>query len=418
MDLARSIALRYLFSKKSHSAVNVISAISVGGVAVATAAIVIVLSVFNGFSDLAVAHFSRIDPDLLVTPARGKTIARADSMAGRLAALEDVAAATPVLTERGLLTAGDRQTGVVFTGVDRGYEAVTGISDAIIDGTYTPSPPENEGLAEPLHASVGVASHLGIYPGSGATLYVPRRVGRINPANPAASFSAAPLVVNGVIQIDQMEYDADHIVVPLVTARRLLHYDDGEASAICVAARDGDVTAARRAVSAALGPDFTVADRYAQHASSYSMIAVEKWVTFLMLIFILVIAAFNIVSTLSLMVIEKRDNMDTLRFLGAPRGLVRRVFMVQGAVITIIGGVIGVVLGIALALAQQWGGFIRLAGDPGRLAVSVYPVRVAPGDVAAVLAMVVALSCVTALITLLFTCRYSTFVNSSSLCKQ
>ncbi len=404
--LPLKIALRYLLSKKSHSAVNVISAISVAGVAVATAAIVVVLSVFNGFSELAASHFSRIDPDLLVSPASGKVISNADSIAERIAALYEIEHAMPSLEERGLLIAGESQLAMVFKGVRNDYGMVVDIDSVITDGIFAAPLPQ---YPAPALTAVGVAARMGLQPGTmGLELYVPRRIGRINPANSAGAFESLPLIVTGVTQIDQIEYDADHIVVPLDSARRILAYENSEATAIELrCAANIDISDATKAVSTLLGDGFTVDDRNRQQLESFRMIAIEKWVTFVMLIFILIIAAFNIISTLSLMVIEKRDNMDTLRALGASRSLVRRIFMIQGAVITAVGGLAGCMLGIILSLAQQWGGFIKLAGDPSKMTISVYPVKVELIDIVAVIAIIALVAVLTSQITRLFSRKIS-----------
>lgn len=401
--LSLKIALRYLVSKKSHAAVNVISAISVAGVAVATAAIVVVLSVFNGFSDLAKSHFSDIDPDLLISPASGKVIAEADSLAKALRVVDGVAATAPTLTERGLLVAGEAQLGVVFKGVSPDYGKVIDL-DRVAEMTSAVYPEylgENEVISD---MAIGVASRLNLRPGvDHVELYVPRRVGRINPANPAGAFFSQGMVLRNVLAVNQMEFDADHIIIPLDAARALLAYDS-EASNIEIKLKEGVSDAAvAKVLRQRLGDEFVVATQIEQHAESYKMIAVEKWVTFAMLIFILVIAAFNIISTLSLMVIEKRDNMATLRFLGASKATVRAVFMWMGAIITLAGGLIGMTLGIALSLAQQYGGFIRLSGDPDALTVDTYPVHVEPLDILTVLVLIIAMSLITSLITRLFT---------------
>lgn len=399
--LSARIAARYLLSRKSHAAVNVISVISVAGVAVATAAIVVVLSVFNGFADLAASHLSLVDPDLMITPAQGKTIARADSLARAIEATEGVRAAMPSLTERGLLVDGERQVAVVFKGVTPDYGRIVD-TDAIMSAGAFESDTTGYGEA-PAQLSVGVASRLGLRPGlSRPELYVPRRVGRINPANPAGAFRSQPLVVTGTIQIDQLEYDTDHMLVPLADARALLEYDDDEATAVEVAT-EGDAKVVGRRLQEALGDGYVVAGRAEQHAESFRMISIEKWVTFVMLAFILVIAAFNIISTLSLMEIEKRDNMATLRYLGATRGMVRGVFMLQGAMITVAGGIAGCVAGLALALAQQYGKFIRLGGDPSQMTIDVYPVRTEATDILAVMAIIAVVAALTSLITRLFT---------------
>ncbi len=405
--LPLAIASRYLLARKSHSAVNVISAISVAGVAVAVAAMVVVLSVFNGFSDLARAHFSILDPDVTVMPAQGSVISSADSLAAVLASRPDVAAAVPVLEQRGLLVNSDNQTAVVFKGVPHHYSDVVNTEPAAVAASvYTDEfAPDGSGITD---VSVGVANRLEIVPGmTGLQLYVPRRAGRINPANPAGAFFSASLTAGRVLQVDQMEFDADHIYIPLETARDILQYTD-EASYIELRAQEG-VSPEKLAseLRATLAPEYKALPVSELHSQSLMMISVEKWVTFSMLVFILLIAAFNIVSTLSLMVIEKRDNMATMSFLGAPRAQIRAIFMWMGAIITIAGGCFGILLGAVLSLAQQWGGFIHLSGDPAQLTVDVYPVRLAAGDVLAVAAIVFAVAALAAAVTRLFTRKYN-----------
>ncbi len=406
MNLPLAIASRYLLARKSHSAVNVISAISVAGVAVAVAAMVVVLSVFNGFSDLARAHLSVLDPDVIVAPARGNSIAAADSLASVIAHRDDVEAASAVLQQRGLLVGGDRQAAVIFKGVPEGYSSVVNIDTATVaSSAFTGQfAPDGSGITD---VAVGVANYLELIPGtSGLTLYVPRRLGRINPANPAAAFMSQQLTAGRVFQVDQMEIDADHIYVPLDAAREALQFYDGEASAIEVRARGVSPEHLARDLQTSLGDDFTVTPRSALHSASLMLVSVEKWVTFAMLGFILLVASFNIISTLSLMVIEKRGNMATLIFLGASRRMARSVFMWMGALITMAGGVCGIVLGVTLSLAQQLGGFIRLSGDPSQLTVDVYPVRVAIGDVGAVLLITLGVAMLAALVTRLFTRKF------------
>lgn len=407
--LALRIALRYLRAKKSHNAVNVISLISLGGVAVATAAIVIVLSVFNGFNDLAAAHLSAMDPELKVLPAQGKVFPAADSLATLLAARPEIAAATPVLEERALLVGQAGQMPVVLKGVDPAcYPSVVAINATVIDGQpIAPESPEAAAIPAPMHIAVGVAVETGLRPGpdTGASLYAPRRRGRINPANPAASYRRADFTVAGVFRIEQPEYDADHVIVPLDDARRLLDYTAGEASALELRPAPGtSVSEAIAATEAALGPDFRILTRLQQQEAAFRMIAIEKWMTFIMLIAILLIATFNILSTLSLLVIEKRDDAATIRALGAPAGLVSAVFRWEGALITASGGLAGIVLGSALALGQQAFGWIRLAGDPALLSTDAYPVRLAPWpDLAVVAAAVALIAAAVALASRLFT---------------
>lgn len=391
--LAFRIALRYLFTPKSHRAVNIISIISMAGVAVATMATIVVLSVFNGFTGLAESRLGRIDPELKVVPAKGKVFADADSLAAAIATLPGVSQALPVLVERGLVVAGDAQLPVRLMGADFDDDITGSFESTIIDGVYATDALVADDSIAAAQISVGVAMQTGLRPADGniASIYVPRRKGRINTANPAAAYRRLPMAVSGVFQIDQPEYDNDYLVVPLGALRSLLEYNDAEASAINVTCAPGaGVDVVQKRIEAFVGSDFRVLPRQMQQADTFRMIAMEKWITFLMLVFILLIASFNIVSTLSLLIIEKRSNMETLRALGAPRHAVVNVFVHLGTLITSFGGVAGLVLGVVLAAAQQHFGFIKLDGDPAALSVDSYPVHLLWSDVAIVAAAVLA----------------------------
>lgn len=405
------IALRYLFAPKSHRAVNVISVISIAGVAVATMAIVVVLSVFNGFTSLAGDRLGRIDPDLKVVPLEGKAFAQADSLAAAIAALDGVASAMPVLAERALLVAPDHQQPVRLIGIDPVEYGAEGIDSMLIDGVYATHAVIGPDTIAAVQLSVGVALNSRLRPGddSRASVYVPRRVGRINPANPAAAYRNMPVVVSGVFQIDQPEYDNDCVFVPLDPLRRLLEYTGDEASSIDISVASGArLPAVQAAVESIAGAAFAVLTRDRQQADTFRMIAIEKWVTFLMMVFILLIASFNIVSTLSLLVIEKRDNMLTLRALGASQGAVRAVFAWLACLITAAGGVVGAVLGVGLSLLQEHFGLIKLDGDPSALSVDAYPVHLEWGDVGLVLVTVVAVGVAIAALTRIFTRKINT----------
>lgn len=381
------IAVRYLLSRKSMGAVNVISRISVAGVAVATAATLCVLSVFNGFSELAASRLSKLDPELRIEPAEGKTIADADSLAAAIGALEGVSRAIPVVEERALAVYDGRQMPVTMMGVADSFGDMTAIDDIIIDGEYL----QADGDYCCATLSVGSAISLAARPGFRAMLrlYVPRRRGRVNPANPLASFRADSLIVSGVYELEQSEYDADRVIVPLQVARRLLDYTT-EATAIAVGTGRSDASATASRLRAALGPDFIVKNRLQQQEQSFRMIAVEKWITFVMLAFIVVVASFNVVSTMSMLIIEKRDNMATLSAMGATPRMIRGIFMWESWLISLAGGLAGIALGVALCLAQEWGGFIKLGGDPSQLSVTVYPVSLSGADIIVVLAMTAA----------------------------
>ncbi len=378
--LSLRVALRYLFSRKSHGAVNIISAVSVGGVAVAAAAMIVVMSVFNGFSQLAESKLARIDPDLAVVPVRGKVFAGSDSLAALLRGVPGVASAEPVLVEQAFASVGEKQMPVTLRGVTPAGMTDSGMGDAVIDGVMVPA---DSSLAL---LSVGVAMGLNIRPGDNLPIKIfePRRLGRVNPSNPATAFRADSLAVGGVLQIEQEEYDRDLLVAPLPMVRRLLDYYDGEASMLAVMVAPGaDVKTVRAAIGPLLPPSLTALDRREQQADAFRMIEVEKWITFVMLAFILAVASFNIVSTLSMLVIEKEPNMAVMKAMGGSRRFVSSIFANQGWLVTLAGGAIGLFLGSVLVLCQEHFGWVKLqAADPSLLAIDAYPVCLDFGDVA------------------------------------
>lgn len=395
--LSLRIAWRYLFAKKSHNAVNIISMVALCGVAVAAMAMVAVMSVFNGFTDLAAARLSSLDPPLLAVPTAGKVIENADSLAYRLESLPEISTVLPVVEEQGLAIYGDRQMAVTLVGVAPAWNATLPVGNVVIDGADLTDDPDGDMAT----MSVGVAARLGAHPDRyrSVAVYVPRRLDRYNPANPLAAFRTDSLRVSAVYRTDQSELDEDRLVMPLARLRRLLDYTQAEASSLMIFPADGVSTSkALEAASQATG--LRVLTRQQQHGDTFRMIEIEKWISFLMLAFILVIASFNIISTLSLLIIEKEDSISILYAMGAARRTVNRIFVVQGWLISIFGGLAGVVTGSLLVLAQQWGGFIRLGGDPAQMSITVYPVRLDPIDLAEVIAVVAVVGLVTGLVTL------------------
>lgn len=386
------IAARYLLARKSHNAVNVISLVAMSAVAVAVAAMVCVLSVFNGFREVAAGRLSSLDAQLAVLPAEGAVIADADSLAGVISGIDGVAVATPVLEEQGLAVYGERQMAVTFVGVEPEWRKVTGIDSIIIDGSSA---------IGQAWLGVGPAVKLGARPGYQSILnvYFPRRVGRINPAAPLTAFRSAKIYVGAVWQAQQNELDADRIVIPLGHMRELLDYTGAEASEIAVSLTPGaSEKAVRQAIARAV--PLPVASRLERREASFRMIEIEKWLTFVMLAFILLIASFNIISSLSMLIIEKRESSAILSAMGMSRRRIDSIFVIQGFLITLAGGVIGIILGAALTLAQQWGGFIQLNGDHSHMSLTTYPVALDPGDLVAVFAVVAVTGLLTGLTTL------------------
>lgn len=395
------IAIRYLFSKKTHNAVNVISLISLAGVAVATMAIVCVLSVFNGFSDLSAAHLSLLDPDLKITPLEGKSISSVDSLIYEIEQIDGVDVAIPTIEEQALAIYGDRQMPVMIKGVPSEYENTTDIKSIVIDGDFCLT----DSIASYATLSVGAAIGLGATPSFYRYLgiYMPKREGRVNVANPMTAFRSDSLIVAAVYQVAQAEYDTDMVMLPFDNAARLLDYDD-EATAIEVKLKSSaNLSKVTPQMQTILGDGFVVKDRLRQQEQSFRMIEIEKWITFLMLAFILIIASFNIISTLSMLVIEKSENIYTLHSLGATSTMISRIFMLEGWLISIVGGIAGIIIGVILTLAQQWGGFIKLSGDPSALSIDHYPVRLDVMDLFVVMGLVIVIGFFTAQITALFT---------------
>lgn len=399
--VALRIALRYLLSKKSHTAVSVISVISVAGVAVAAMALVCILSVFNGFVDLSMAQSSALSPDLRIEPVAGKTIANGDSLAKALRAIAGVAYAEPVVEERALAICGDKQMPVLLKGVADSYARMSAIESVVKeDGAFTL---HDNRLGDMATLSVGVALTLEARPTllSRVQLYVPRRAGRINPAVPATAFRGDTLTVGGVYQTEQAEVDADGIIVPLAVARKLLDYASQASSIEISLNSSADPDRIASYLTETLSPNLIVKNRIAQQQASLRMIAVEKWVTFCMLAFILVIASFNVVSTLCMLIIEKDANIRTMFALGASRSLVARIFMYEGWLISLVGGLAGAIVGAVLCLVQQLTGIVKLGGNHEVMTTDAYPIRLECGDVLAVLALVAVVGLITSVLTAL-----------------
>lgn len=402
-----AIAWRYMRSRRSHSAVRAISIVAVCGVAVATAAIVCVLSVFNGFRDIIGNRLDTLTPDVIVTPATGKVFTDVDSLIRLIVAIDGVEVATPTLTDNALALYNGREMPVTLKGVD--YDAwrkVTAADSIIADGGSIPTSASYSSETEVNDAviSIGTAAQLGVTPtDTRILLFVPRREGRVNLANPASSFLTDSINVAAITKADQSDYDADLVVAPLPMVRDLFQRYGNEASAIEIkASATTDPTRLSEKVSAALGDGAVVKDRMRQQELNFRMVQIEKWVTFLLLFFILVIASFNIISSLCMAVIEKSRSMSTLHALGFTRSQVGAVFGWESMGVTLCGGLLGILLGGALCLLQQKFGFIRLDGNPDSLIVQAYPVRVMLSDILMTLVPVVATGALTALIAAAF----------------
>lgn len=382
MNLPFHIARRYLISKKSHNAINIISMVSVCGVMIVTIALICVLSVMNGFSSLIASLFSDFDPQLKIIPKTGKVFTPSAQTMKQLNALPDVFIVSQVLQENALITYNDRQMVGVLKGVDENYTKQINIEKRLIDGEFK----LREDVVDYATPGIGLAYYLGIRPGftSPLSIYVPKRDEKVNLSNPASSFNTGHVFVGAVFSISQQVYDDNYMLVSLDLARELFHYDK-EVSALEIKLNDKvDPASAKAKISRIMGNDFLIQDREEQQAASFKMMAIEKWMIFLILCFILIIALFNVIGSLSMLMIEKKSDVRTLRNLGADNNLIRRIFLFEGWMISSIGGIVGLIIGVTLCLLQQGFGLLKFGSGNGAFIIDAYPVLLQLQDVAIV----------------------------------
>lgn len=399
MSLPLKIACRYLVSKKGHQAVNIISIIAVCGVVVSTAALICVLSVFNGFRGLIMGKLAMLDPQVAITATMGKTINDADSVIDVVSNIQGVERAVPVIEDQALAVYAQLQMPVRLKGVPDDYNTTNGMDSVIVDGEWK----LRDQVSQFAVVGAGPAVRLCVRPEflGMVHLYAPQRQGHVNIANPMGAFRQDSLFVSGIFQLQQNSYDADLIYVPLDMARDLFDYDTQATQIEVKLAPGASEQQVMRFISSALGDTFQVKNRLMQQSEAYRLVNIEKWMAFLLLAFILVIATFNVISTLSLLIIEKDDSIATLRALGAHDRQISRIFVLQGWLITLVGAVTGVVIGLILCLCQYHFGWLRLSGDPANMIVSAYPVEVQWTDVLVTLALVAIVGLLTSMVTAL-----------------
>ena len=380
MNFPFYIARRYLFSKKSHNAINVISAISVCGVALATLALVCTLSVFNGFQDLVTTFFTAFDSQLKITAVRGKVFDGQDKRVLQLKKMPDVEVYSESLEDNVMVQYQGRQAMAVVKGVEDNFDQLTPI-DSILFGRGDLL--LHDEVVDYAIPGIQLLSTLG----SGIRfldpleIYAPRRGAKVNMANPSAAFATGNLFSSGLVfAVNQEKYDASYILTSIDFARRLFQYTT-EVSAINLKLKAGaDTDAVKKHIQDLLGDDFLVQDRYEQQADTYRIMEIEKLISYLFLTFILMIACFNVIGSLSMLIIDKRDDVVTLRNLGASDRQIVRIFLFEGRMISFFGAFAGVVLGLLLCWLQQEYGLIAL-GSSGSFVVDAYPVSVHASDV-------------------------------------
>ena len=380
MNFPFYIARRYLFSKKSHNAINVISTISVCGVALATLALVCTLSVFNGFQDLVETFFTAFDPQLKITAVRGKVFDGQDKRVLQLKKLPEVAVYSESLEDNVMVQYQGRQAMAVIKGVEDNFDQLTPI-DSILFGRGDLL--LHDEVVDYAIPGIQLLSTLG----SGIRfldpleIYAPRRGAKVNMANPSTGFVTGNLFSSGLVfAVNQEKYDASYILTSMNFARKLFQYTT-EVSAINLKLKDGaDTDAVKKHIQTLLGDDFRVQDRYEQQADTFRIMEIEKLISYLFLTFILMIACFNVIGSLSMLIIDKRDDVVTLRNLGASDRQIVRIFLFEGRMISLFGALAGVIFGLLLCWLQQEYGLFSL-GDSGSFVVDAYPVSVHASDV-------------------------------------
>lgn len=390
MNFPFFIARRYLFSKKSTHVINVISSISVIGVAVATMALVIVLSVFNGFHDLVASLFTSFDPQLKVVPVEGKTAPSDDPILTQIRLLPEVDVATETVEDQALAIYQGKQAMVKIKGVEDNFSELSHITDILYgDGTYSLHAANLEYgiLGIRLAQTMGIGAQWDGY----LKIYAPKKEGQLDLSNPGEGFVADSLNSPGVLfSVRQSKYDKNYIVTSIAFARNLFG-QQGMLSDLEIRLKEGsDLNAVKAEMQKIAGTKYKVLDRFEQQEDTFKIMSIEKLMAYIFLTFILVVACFNIIGSLSMLIIDKKNDVVTLRNLGANDKQITRVFLFEGRMIAVIGAVIGIGLGLLLCLFQQQYGFVRLGESEGSFIVDAYPVSVHYTDVAIIFVTVIA----------------------------
>ena len=381
MNFPFYIARHYLFSKKSTHAINVISLISVLGVAVATMALVVVLSGFNGFSDLVASFFTNFDPQLKIEATKGKAMPADDPLLVKVKHLPGVEVATECVQDQALAVYHDKQAMVTVKGVEDNFDSLTHISNILYgDGDFTLH------VANLQYGVIGIRLAQDL--GTGVTwqdylqIYAPQREGQYDASNPTDAFVKDSLVSPGALfQVKQSKYDQGYIITSIDFARRIFNRQ-GEITSLELRMKPGvDIDNAKEEIQAMLGDKYKVLDRYEQQADTFNIMRIEKLFAYVFLTFILMVACFNIIGSLSMLIIDKKNDVITLRNLGATDGQIRRIFLFEGRMISAAGAVIGIVLGLILCWLQQTYGLVQLGDQAGNFVVNAYPISVHPEDI-------------------------------------
>ncbi len=374
------IASRYLFAKKSHNAINIVSIISVVGVGVGAMALIVVLSVFNGFENLIKTSFSAFDPDLKVIPKEGKSFILHPEDLDSIAAMPGVITYAEVVEENALLRYEDYQYVATVKGVSENYSEMTGIHRMMSDGEFL----LHQNNIDYTVIGMGVAHYLNVSLNfvNPIAMYAPKRY-EVSPHN---AFNRKVAFPSGIFIIEK-ETDARYVLVPIDFARNLFEYQEEITALEIQVSPDANIKRMQQAIVSLLGDHLEVQDRFQQKAFFYKIMRTEKWAIFFILTFILIVASFNIIGSLTMLIIEKKKDLWTLSAMGASSSFIRRIFLYEGWMISFIGALSGLIIGTVICLIQEHFGVVKLHGGQSFI-VSAYPVSMQLPDFFAVLGMV------------------------------
>lgn len=391
MNFPLFIARRYLFAKKSHNVINVISAISVAGIMLASFALICTLSVFNGFHDLVESLFKDFDPEIKVVASGHKFFAADDERILRVKELDYIEVSTFTLEEQALISYKSKQQIAMIKGVEDNYHDLVGIQNLLKgNGIFMLQDDVcNYGIL-----GIGLMSRMncGVSPAYPLKLYVPKKDGKISITAPATSFNQASIYSPGVIfKVEQEKYDDNYVLISLALAQQLTDRTNQVSALEMKTVKGTSVRKAIREIQGMLGPDFQVQDRIRQQEEVFKVFKLEKFISYLFLTFILLIACFNIIGSLIMLMVEKQQDATLLASMGANRYTIERIFILNGVLISLLGAVSGLVLGVIAAFLQQKFGFISL-GTSGSFIVDAYPVSIQIKDIILVLVTVLVVS--------------------------
>ena len=395
MNYKLFIAVRYLFSKKRHNTINLITWVSMIGVAIGTMALIVVLSVMNGFENMVQNSFSAFDPSLKILPREGKAFSSQDSLIQEAKALKIFTAWCEVIEQDGLIAFNDKQTPAIIKGVDHNYNYIVDDKNLMWDGSMNFDNSYDNlnlaaigiGLAERINSSVSLINPL--------TLYAPKNK-KVNLARPDANFTQTSFYNNGIFCVQQPKYDDNLIVMPIDIVRKAYQLKSDYITAIEIKCNEENIQSTKQQIENIVEEQYVVLDQYEQQADFYRIVKIEKWTTFMILCFIVLIATFNIIGSLSMIIIEKKEDISLFKSLGNTPQQIQQLFILEGTLISAIGTLIGTIFGIAIVLLQQYFGLIKIGSG---YVAQVYPVELQLLDVIVVIIAVLTMGYFSALYT-------------------